>query len=76
MARAIEDRNVASRVRMILGSDPETAPYPGLRVSCVDGAVTLEGTVDREAVRRRAVELAKATRGVGSVRDRITVGGS
>ena len=58
MAREIEDRNVASRVRMLLGTDPETAPYPSIRVECENGVVTLEGSVDREAVRRRAVELA------------------
>jgi len=73
MAREIEDRNVASRVRMLLGTDPETAPYPSIRVECENGVVTLEGSVDREAVRRRAVELAKAARGVARVRDRIVI---
>lgn len=73
MAREIEDRNVASRVRMLLGTDPETAPYPSIRVACENGVVTLEGSVDREAVKRRAVELAKTARGVGRVRDRIVI---
>ncbi len=76
MARGIEDRNVASRVRLALAGDPETAPYEGITVRCEGGVVTLEGAVDRAAVKRRAVELAKAVPGATRVEDRITTGRS
>jgi osmotically-inducible protein OsmY len=69
----IEDRNVASRVRVALATDPETAPYEAIRVVCRDGVVTLEGEVGRAAVRRRAVGLAQGCPGVAKVVDRITV---
>ncbi|MGQ0614025.1 MAG: BON domain-containing protein [Planctomycetaceae bacterium] len=76
MARGIADRNVASRVRLALAEDPETAPYEGIDVRCEAGVVTLEGAVDRAAVKRRAAELARAVSGVARVDDRITIGRS
>ena len=73
LAAEIEDRNVASRVRVALATDPETAPYEAIRVVCREGVVTLEGEVSRAAVRRRAVGLAQGCPGVARVVDRITV---
>ena len=73
MAAEIEDRNVASRVRVALATDPETAPYESISVRCRDGVVTLEGVVERAAVRRRAVGLAQGCLGVARVVDEITV---
>lgn len=73
LADGIEDRNVASRVRVALATDPETAPYEAIRVVCRDGVVTLEGEVSRAAVRRRAVGLAQGCPGVARVVDKITV---
>ena len=71
--REIGDRNIATRVRVVLGEDPETAPYDTITVSCDRGRVTLEGTVDRPSVKRRAVELAQGCAGVRDVKDRIIV---
>jgi osmotically-inducible protein OsmY len=73
LQRGIEDRNVATRVRMALAEDPETAPYDSLRVSCKAGVITLEGAVDRSAPRIRAERLAQGTRGVLRVVNEIAV---
>lgn len=43
-------------------------------VDTTNGVVTLQGTVPSAAERRRAVELAKETAGVKSVKDRLKVG--
>lgn len=67
----IDDRNIATRVRIVLGEDPQTAPYDSIRVSCEEGVVTLTGAVDRRAVRRRAVDLAEGCEGVVHVENRI-----
>jgi len=73
LRRAIDDQNAATRVRIALGEDPQTAPYATIRVSCEEGILTLEGTVDRVAVRDRATDLAATDPGVRKVRNRITV---
>ena len=73
MRLEIEDRNIASRVRIALARDAETAPYTAIKVSCENGVATLTGEVDRERIRVRAVELAEVCEGVYRVDDRITV---
>ena len=72
----IVDKNIASRVRIALGQDPETAPYGSIRVRCVEGKVELVGAVDRAAVKRRAEEVALQCVGVRRVRNRINVPGA
>lgn len=71
MRRRIDDRNIATRVRVALARDPETAPYDGILVRCEDGVVTLEGSVDRPEVKRRAAAVAGACEGVRRVEDLI-----
>jgi len=73
MRDRLEDDTIASRVRVVLGEDPDTAPYDSIRVRCVDGVVFLEGAVDRPEVRRRAAKLARGCEGVVRVVDRISV---
>jgi osmotically-inducible protein OsmY len=73
LRRAIEDRNAATRVRIALGEDPVTAPYAAIRVSCEEGVLTLDGAVDRAAVRDRASDLASVDPAVHKVRNRISV---
>jgi hyperosmotically inducible protein len=70
---AIDDRNIASRVRIALARDPETAPYEHIRVACRRGVVTLDGEVDRPEVRLRAVRIARGCEGVKEVTDAISV---
>jgi len=76
LRRDIEDRLTATRVRVALGEDPQTAPYDAIRVRCVEGTVYLEGRVDRPAVRRRAEAIAASCAGVRSVKTKITVASS
>jgi len=71
--RSLSDRTIETRVRVVLGEDPETAPYPAIRVESRDGVVTLRGAVDREGVRRRAEDLAAGCAGVRLVRNEIDV---
>lgn len=73
LGRAIEDSNAATRVRIALGEDPQTARYATIRVSCEKGVLTLEGAVDRAAVRDRAGDLASVDPAVFRVRNRISV---
>jgi osmotically-inducible protein OsmY len=73
LRRGIEDQNAATRVRIALGEDAQTAPYAAIRVSCEDGVLTLEGAVDRAAVRDRAQDLASVDPAVRKVRNRISV---
>lgn len=73
LRRAIDDSNAATRVRIALGEDPQTAPYSTIRVSCDKGVLTLEGAVDRAAVRDRAGDLASGDSAVRKVRNRISV---
>jgi len=73
MRDRLEDDSIASRVRVVLGEDPDTAPYDSIGVRCVDGVVFLEGEVDRPEVRRRAAELARGCEGVVRVVVRISV---
>lgn len=71
MGRRIDDRNVETRVRVALARDPETAPWDSIRVRCEEGVVTLEGSVDRPEVRRRAAEVAAECPGVRAVENLI-----
>jgi osmotically-inducible protein OsmY len=69
--KSIEDENIATRVRMALADDPQTAPYDTILVSCRDGVVVLAGSVDRSRVRGRAVRIAQQTPGVVRVVDNM-----
>lgn len=71
LEREVEDRNVETRVRMALTNDPQTAPYGSIRVTCVEGVVTLEGVVPRTDARARAVKIAQGTQGVRRVVDSL-----
>ena len=72
MAGEISDRPVETRIRLALLDDTLTEPYTQIRVRCKDGVVTLMGVVDRAEVRNRAVQIARAARGVRDVRDSIS----
>ncbi len=72
MAGEISDRNIETRIRLALLDDPLTEPYTQIRVRCRDGIVTLTGVVDGAKVRNRAVQIARAARGVRDVRDSIS----
>lgn len=73
LKHAIDDSNAATRIRIALGEDPQTAPYATIRVSCERGVLTLDGAVDRAAVRDRAGDLASNDPAVRKVKNRISV---
>jgi len=73
VTESIDDRNIASRVRVALARNPETAPYEQIVVACSKGVVTLDGEVDREQVRQRAVRIARGCEGVEKVTNSISV---
>ena len=75
MRRSIEDRNTASRVRVALARDPETARYRSIRVRCENGTVTLEGSVDSPQAKARAVAVASRCEGVRGVTDLLRASG-
>lgn len=71
LERAISDENVATRVRMALAEDAQTANH-AVTVRCEDGVVTLEGEIAPSRVRDRAVDLAAGCEGVRRVVDAFT----
>jgi hyperosmotically inducible protein len=66
------DAAITSKVKTKFLGDTKV---PGMKidVDTTDGVVTLSGTVSTAAEKQRAVQLAKATDGVKSVVDRMTV---
>lgn len=66
------DPGVTTAVKTKLAAD-DTVKASKINVETKDGVVTLLGTVDTPAAKERAVELAKATKGVNSVVDELTI---
>lgn len=69
---AIEDAELAARVREAIFADPRLRSQR-IEVQTEDAAVKLTGTVDLPSLRERAVELAGAVDGVAQVQDRLEV---
>jgi hyperosmotically inducible periplasmic protein len=66
------DPGVTTAVKTKLAADDTVKAYK-INVDTKDGVVTLLGTVDTPAAKERAVEIAKATKGVNSVVDELTI---
>ena len=66
------DQAVVDAVETEMMFDP-AIPHNEVDVSCIDGTVTLKGTVGNLLAKRRAVRLAETVRGVKSVIDRTDV---
>ena len=71
--RTITDGWVKSKIHMQFITE-KTLEDSNIDVDIVNGAVTLNGTVKSQAGRARAVEIAKTTAGVKSVKDALKVG--
>lgn len=69
---AAVDAPLEQDIRAKLAADPQLRGA-GLEVSARDGVVVLAGTVANAAARQRAIALARGSRGVSQVIDRITV---
>jgi osmotically-inducible protein OsmY len=71
-AKAAED--LASAVKARLDADPELKGS-NLTVTAAANVVTLRGTLASPVVRLKAVEITKATQGVGKVVNKINIKG-
>ena len=68
------DRNVTQSVRSALAADPSlSARAKALRVTTMDGEVTLEGALTDEAERAAVLKIVKASDAVKKVDDLTTV---
>jgi osmotically-inducible protein OsmY len=70
--KALANTTLTGKIKSKMALD-DTIKASGIHVETRDGAVTLTGTVGSDAERRRAVQLAKETKGVTSVTDRLTI---
>lgn len=68
----VDDSVTTGRVKAALIADPTTKAHQ-IDVETFKGTVQLNGYVDTAASKARAAEIAKATRGVESVRNNLTV---
>src|SRR5688572_7159252 len=71
-ACAQSDAGITTAVKGKLAADNDVKAYQ-IDVETQDRVVTLTGTVENDAAKTRAVEIARGTDGVRSVTDRITV---
>ena len=69
----LDDAVITGKVKAKFVADPEINPF-NIDVDSIDGVVRLSGTVDDQATRREAVELASNTDGVRRVVNEIKVG--
>ncbi len=69
---AIEDGALTAKIKSKMALD-DTLKSRGINVSTDAGVVTVSGTVSSPAERERALQLARETAGVVSVRDQLHV---
>ena len=67
---ALSDGSVTAKIKAKMALD-DTIDAKAIHVEFVKGVVTLTGTVRSSSERKRAVELARETKGVTSVMDRL-----
>lgn len=72
VGKEISDTLVTTKVQAMFYLDREVKAMD-IDVTTRDGVVTLTGTVDNEAVRKKAVADARSTEGVKQVVDKLTV---
>lgn len=68
----LSDAAITASIKAGYLKDPDLGVF-AIDVDTRDGVVTLDGTAPDEAARRRAAELAGATKGVREVRNQLTV---
>jgi hypothetical protein len=69
---AIADGSITAKIKAKMTLD-DTVQSRDIHVDYANGIVTLTGTVTTGAERKRAVDLARETKGVRSVRDQLQV---
>jgi len=72
VATAVDDTALTAKVKASLLAEPGLRALP-IRVETKNGAVTLSGTVDSDASRNRAKEVATSVAGVAAVIDELAV---
>ena len=72
--RAVANASLTSKIKTKMALDDTIEAFE-IDVDTDGGAVTLSGTVDTEAQRARALQLARETDGVTTVVDRLRVAG-
>jgi len=70
--RALAEMSLQGKIKSKMALD-ELVKASAINIDSDNGVVTLNGTVGSEAERARAVQLARETAGVTSVRDRLVV---
>ena len=73
MDEFVSDAALTGKIKSKMALDDHVSAGD-ISVKTTDGRVTLAGRVATDEERRRAVELARDTKGVQSVDDRLTVG--
>lgn len=68
----VSDETVRERIELAFGADAWLA-YQDVRPRVTNGVVILDGTVESEAIRRRAVSVASRIGGVRYIDDRLSV---
>jgi len=66
------DQNISAEINTALYRQPGVTPSK-IQIYTYNGKVTLEGTVDTEDARIRALDIAKNTRGVNEVQSSMRV---
>lgn len=73
MGERVDDGWITTKVKTKFAADPELNPF-NINVDTTEGVVTLTGRVETEAAAEEAEELARATKGVKKVNNRLEVG--
>ncbi|HEY8922864.1 MAG TPA: BON domain-containing protein [Polyangia bacterium] len=68
-----QDARLASEIKGRIAAEMAPATEREVGVDTHEGVVTLSGTVDSEATRKRVVDLTRETKGVKSVKDDLSV---
>lgn len=73
LGERVDDAVISSKIKAKLISDPQINPF-NIDVDVHDGVVTLTGRVTSDASKEEAEDLARDTKGVKDVHNRIEVG--
>lgn len=73
MGERVDDGWITTKVKTKIAADPELNPF-NITVDTTEGVVTLTGRVETEADAEEAEELARATKGVLEVNNRLEIG--
>ena len=73
VTQSAKDAALTTKVKSALAADVGLRTLTGISVDSEGSVVTLKGSVDTEANKRRAEQVAQGIEGVSSVRNQLTV---